>query len=89
MCVPPIPRASGQSTGEGEVPGTYFQDVWSLPAVPGVFAAVIAEQKRLKLHEFPTLYRREQQHVLCIDPMCWAQHGGWMRDERWGDSGEC
>lgn len=48
--------------------------------LPAVFAAVIVEQKRLKLHEFPFLYRRKNQHVLSIDPMCWAQHRGWMWD---------
>lgn len=56
--------------------------------MPAVFAAVIVEQKMLKQHMFPTLYRRNHQHVLSIDPMCRAQHGGWMWDGRWGGSGE-
>lgn len=67
------------------MPGAQFWEVRSLPAV---FAAVNVEQKRLKQHGFPTLYRREGQHVLCIDPMCQARHGGWMWDGRWGESGE-
>lgn len=59
------------------MPGAQFWEVRSLPAI---FAAVNVEQKRLKQHGFPTLYRREGQHVLCIDPTCQARHRGWMWD---------
>lgn len=67
------------------MPGAQFWEVRSLPAV---FAAVNVEQKRLKPCRFPTLYRREPQQVLCIHPMCLAQHGGWMWGGRWSGSEE-
>lgn len=81
MCVAPIPRVSGWSSGEG---------AWCFVSGGQEFACcfcfVNVEQKRLKWHRFPTLYRRERQHVLCIDSVCPAQHRGWMWDGRWGGS---
>lgn len=68
------------------MPGAQFWEVRSLPAV---LTAVNVEQKRLKWHGFTTLYRREYQQVLYIDPMYLVQHRGWMWDGRWGGSGEC
>lgn len=45
------------------MPGAQFWEVRSLPAV---FAAVNVEQKRLRQHGFPTLYRRRVSMIPCV-----------------------